>query len=173
MTYGPINSQTSYLPPEFDIPKDQEMFQEFIALRERLTASIVNIKENAQYEKVEVLTGQQYFSTFNEGAIKTSYTYRTAFDLVALNGANIPAGTTTLTLTTTSVPPLIKFTTALIPVHMFGAATTTGTVFVGINDPNLSVQFNNSTPTAQTIVIVNNLGVALTQLYWVMEYIKT
>lgn len=173
MTFGPINSQTSYLPPEFDIPKDKELFQEFIAQRERLTSSIVNIKENAQYEKTELLTGQQYFSTQIGGVLKTSYTYRTAFDLVALNGGNIPNGTTTLTLTTTTVPPLIKFATSLIPVHGFGAATTTATIFVFANDPNLSVQFNNSNPAAQTIVIVNNLGVSFTQFYWVMEYIKT
>lgn len=173
MTIAPSNTQSSYLPAEFQVEGDEQFFRQLIAERERITSSIVNIKENAQYEKRELLSAQQWFSSNNNGAIKTNYAYRTSFDLVALNGGNIGAGVTSLTLTATTQPPLISFVNLLIPLHGFGAATTTGTIFVFVNDPNLYVQFDNSVPAAQKVVITNNLGVNLTQLYWVFEYLKT
>src|SRR5271154_112449 len=101
MTFGPANTIQAYLPPEQDFPEDSKLFREILANRERLTANAINIKENAQYEKVEILTGQQWFSGIVNGAIITSYVYRLTFDFVDLNGGvAIPGGATTFTLQT-------------------------------------------------------------------------
>lgn len=174
MSYGigPTLSQTSYLTPEIDFPQDNKIFREILSQRERITATILNIKENAQYEKRELLTGQQWFSAENNGAIKTNYTYRITCDLVAMNGGPIPIGVTTLTLSSSTMPPLIDFADALLPVHGFGAATTT-TNFYFINDPLLFVRTNNMTTITQQIIITNNTGLPLTWAVWVFEYIKT
>jgi hypothetical protein len=173
MTIGPNNSQSPYLPPEQDFPDDLSLFREILSNRERLTATILNIKENAQYEKRELLSGQQYFSAIISGALKTLYTFRLTFDLVALNGGvPIPVGVTTLILTTTSQPPLINIPTAIQPVHGFGAANN-GTLFYFINDPLVYINTNVWTNTTQEIIITNNSGAALIQAVFVFEYIKS
>ena len=172
MTFQPAQTQSPYLPPEQDFPADNELFREILANRERITANILNIKENAQYEKVETISGQQWFSTLSGGALKTSYVFRLSFDLVALNGGSIPIGVTTLTLTSTTQPALINIPTAIQPVHGFGAANN-GTNFYFINDPLVYVRTNVWTNLTQQIIVTNNSGASLTQAVWVMEYIKT
>jgi len=95
MTFGPINALSSYLPIEFNMPPDDEIMREIITQRERLTASIVNIKENANYEKFEILSAMQWFSTTAptvNAPDKKRYGFRTTVDLVALNGGVIGAG---------------------------------------------------------------------------------
>jgi hypothetical protein len=172
MTFGPSNTQSSYLPPEQDFPEDNDIFREILSNRERLTANILNIKENAQYEKNEIITGQQWFSQITTGAIKTTYTYRLAFDLVALNGGvAIPIGITTLTLSSSTQPASITIPTSVQPVHGFGAANN-GTNFYFINDPLLFVKTNVWTTGSQQIIITNNTGATLTQAVWVFEYFK-
>lgn len=172
MTFSPGNSQSSFLPIEFDITSNEEIFRELIAKRERLTASILNIKENAQYEKRELLTAQQWFSSYSSGAIKTNYSYRLTFDLVALNGGNIPnAATTTLALSATTQPALISVPNSIQPLHGFGAVNN-GANFFFLNDPLVYVRTNVWTAAVQQISITNNTGAALTQAVWVLEYLK-
>ena len=178
-TYGPSNSIQAYLPPEFQVTGDEEFYRQTIAVRERLTSSIINVKENAQYELTELITCQQWFNPNTTQFSSTTSTrqprsgFRTTFDLVALNGGvAIPAGTTTLTLTATTIPPLIPFANSLIPTDGYGAATI-ATNFIFINDPNVYIRTNNMTPALQQIIINNNTGLALDQCYWVFEYLKT
>jgi len=173
MTYGPANSISSYLPPEQDYPEDNKLFREILSNRQRNTADIVNLKENAQYEKNEMLTGQQWFSAPSEGAVVTSYTYRLAFDLVQLNGGSIAnGGATTIPLTASSTPAAINIATAIQPTRGFGAASN-GTNIFFINDPSVFVKINIWTTSSQNIIITNNSGASLTQAVWVMEYFKT
>lgn len=179
-TFGPANTQSSYLPDEFQIEGSEEYFRQLIAERERLTASILNIKENAQYEKVELLSAQQWFTSQTGGATggarTTSYIFRLTFDLVALNGGvAIPGGLTVFTLQANpavATPIKINIPTAIQPVHGFGAANN-GANFFFINDPLLFVTTNVWTNALQQINITNNTGAALTQCVWVFEYIKT
>jgi hypothetical protein len=171
MTFSPSNSQTAYLPPEQDFPEDSKQFREILAQRERLTATVVNIKENAQYEKRELLTGKQYFSQQVGGAIKTSYVYRITCDLVALNGGPIGAGVTAINLSATTQPPLIVFANSLTPVCGYGACTN-ATRFIFINSPTVFFETNIMTPASQIIYITNNSGSDLTQAWWVFEYVK-
>lgn len=85
MTFGPPNAQSSYLPVEFDVPINPDSQRQFINQRERLTASILNIKENANYELFELLTAQQYFSTQAVGLPNNPrYTFRKVIDFGAL-----------------------------------------------------------------------------------------
>lgn len=174
-TYGPQYSESPYIPPEYEIPKDEKLFRELIEKRERLTATVVNLKENAQYEMVEVSTGQQWFSSPSSGAIVSKNTLRITFDLVALNGGvSVPIGATTYTLTATTQPRLIAIATggSILPVNAFGAASN-GTNFYFINDPLLFVRTNIWNSVTQQITITNNTGAVLTHCVWCMEYFKT
>jgi hypothetical protein len=87
MTFSPVNTQSSYLPVAFQLPKEDDMFYDFISKRERLTASILNVKENGQYETQEYLTAQQWFNTSTAGLTKR-YTFRKVIDFGALPNAS-------------------------------------------------------------------------------------
>lgn len=171
-TFGPANTISSYLPLEFQMEGDEEYVRELIAERERLTASILNIKENANYEKRELLSAQQWFSTNVAGQpLKPRYGFRTTADLVALNAAPIPPGVTLIVLTpppVATIPPAIVGGTIPLPSH--GSATDINGVWYFLNDQNINITF---TPATNTFTITNNLGVNLTQLYFEIEYLKT
>jgi len=175
-TYGPPDSVFPYLPPEQDFPDESELFREILSERERLTATIINIKENAQYEKLELLSGQQWFTSQVDNAIISNYVYRLTFDLVALNsGIPIPVGVTILDLVVLAPngqPTPINIATAIQPVHGFGAANN-GTNFYFINDPLVFIRTNVWSNASQQIIITNNSGAPLTQAVWVFEYMKT
>lgn len=169
MTFGPANALSSYLPIEFQIEGNEKFVRELIAQRQRLIASIVNIKENANYELRELLSAQQWFATNTVGQPQIQrYGFRTTADLVKLNaGVAIPAGVTALVLTANTIPPAIVGGTIPLPSH--GSATDVNGVWYFLNDPNIFITF---TPATQTITITNNLAVALTQAYFEFEYLK-
>lgn len=170
MTFGPANTQSSYLPIEFDIPNDEKLSRELIAKRERLTASVLNVKETAQYEKRELLSGQQWFNTATSQASRQPrYGFRTTVDLIALNGGNIPNGVTTnLNLTASTIPPAISG--AVTPLPSGGSATDTAGVFYFLNEAQIYVRFN---PATNIVSVTNNCGNALTQCYFEIEYLKS
>ncbi len=178
MTFSPANSNSSFLPIQFEIPEEQEAQRQFIDKRERLTASILNVKENANYEKRELLTAQQWFTQLISGTLVPFLTFRTTFDLVELNaGVPIGPGVSTFTLTATSQPPLIPVANGLYPVHMFGAATTAGPLYLPLPyaaaaGNNIEIWFDNTVPGAQTINIDNAYGANLTTTVIVFEYWK-
>jgi hypothetical protein len=88
MTFGPSNTVSTYLPPEFQLTGEMQDIVDLIAQRERQTASIVNIKENANYQNLETLTAQQWFSTNAAGQPKVPrYTFRKVIDFGALPAA--------------------------------------------------------------------------------------
>jgi hypothetical protein len=168
MTFGPINTISSYIPTEFQVEGDQKFFQELIAERQRLVASVVNIKENGNYELRELLSAMQWFSTNTAGQpYKARYGFRTVVDAVALNGGVIGAGATALVLTTTTIPPAIVGYTIPLPSH--GSATATDGTSIFLNDPQVFFRFNGTT---NTLTITNNYGANLTQCYIDIEYLK-
>jgi len=176
LTYGPgpANSQSVFLPQEIQVSEDPKKMNELIAIRERLTSNCMNLREIAQYQTVEVRTGQSWFSTNSASQVKQNRNgYRITFDFVAMNaGVAIPVGATTFTLTIATVPAKINIATGIIPTDGYGACTN-ATQFFFINDPLVFVRTNIWTNASQTITITNNTGSALTQAYWVFEYIKT
>lgn len=172
MTFSPQNSLSPFLSEELTYPDDDRTFREILSKRQRSIANIVNIKENAQYEKVELLTAQRWFTQYFEGAILSSYTFRITCDLVQMNGAPIPTGVTTITLSTTTIPAAINIPTAIQPTDAFGASNN-ATNFFFLNDPSVYVNTNVWTNASQQIIITNNSGSTLTQCVWGFNYIKT
>lgn len=151
-------------------PTDKDEFLEVLTLDRKRIVNAVNTKEGALYLIEEIASFQQYFGIDPVNIQVTRSGYRTTFDLVALNGGPIGPGTTPITLTTTSQPPLID--DILYPVHGFGGATTAGPIYYFINDPDVYVRFDNTNPLVQVINITNNTGLPLTQAYWTFEYLK-
>lgn len=68
MSTGTNNrARIAFLPPEFDLPKDNpELYEELLTERERQTGIIVNQKENAIYSTDETVNSQQWFFEANQ-----------------------------------------------------------------------------------------------------------
>jgi hypothetical protein len=84
--YGPKNSISSYLPDEFQLPDDENEFKEFYAERERITSSVLNIREIGQYQLQELLTAQTWFPIANTNAPGKSNIQRYVFRKVIQSG---------------------------------------------------------------------------------------
>jgi hypothetical protein len=180
---NPLNSVAAYLPVDFQLPEDDAKQREMINERERKTASIVNTKEIALYqvaalipgagtvENGELLNGQQWFfqQPTNMPRIAT-YIYRSAFDIVALNGGvALPAGAaTTVNHGLSSGGGVFTFT------RIFGTTTKAGPVFMPIPyaSPTLNLNIEVSVTNSQITVNVGAGQTALTQCYIVLEYFK-
>lgn len=169
MTFGPQNTYFSFLSTEFDLPSEAEDQRRYINERFRLTASILNTKTNGNHQKVVLINGEQWFTTVVNGQFVPKYGFRLTFDLVELNGGNIPAGTTTFTLTPTTNPPNIPGITNPLP--SWGSATIAGPMYV-FTGTDFNVRFDNTNPASQVITVTNNTGSAFTQCYWVFQFLQ-
>lgn len=166
MTFSSDNSlNTNQLPISLDVEPTDPDFDNTLILYLRRVANAVNTKEAGLYLLQENANFEQWFQTANPQQNRSAY--RTTIDLVALNGGNIPAGTTNIVLTNMTQPP--KINGFLYPVQGFGGANDTGGTSYFLNDPDVYVRYINST---NTIVIQNNTGNALTWCVFVMEYLK-
>lgn len=179
MSYGqgPVNSKASYLPPEFQLPEDPKQAKEFLAQRERQTASILNVKINGQFEKQELLSGEQWFSTQGGGANRQErYGYRTVFDLVSLNGGKaIPADGTFHAFAHNL--PISNITAGL---RIYGS----GFISSGVTNPPQLVPIPYASATANSVIelyfdatnininVGTNNGSGLNPCYVVIEYLK-
>lgn len=170
MTFGPANTYSSYLSSDFDLPTDPEKQRDFINKRERLTASILNVKTNGNYEQSELLSADQWFTSVVNGTIIGKSGFRFTFDLVKLNGnAPIPPGTTAISLAAQTPPIVIGNIT--YPLPSYGSGTIAGPIYV-FTGTDFNVRFDNTNPAAQVIRITNNTGTNLTQCFWVFQYLK-
>jgi hypothetical protein len=139
----------------------------------RRVANVVNTKEGALYSLQEIGTFQQFFSTTTtSGGTLNAFvfrnTYRKVFDMVQLNGGNIPSGTTV------SFPHGITGITMCT--RIYGTATTVeGTPkFLPLPYPNAT---SNQTITiycdATNVYLINGAGQQpLSQAYIILEYVK-
>jgi hypothetical protein len=166
--FGPANSQMAFLQQEFFLPEGEEDVKVAISDRENRTASALNVREIGQYELVEVLNGQTWFSNRQQltgQSQKARYGYRTTFNLVALLESAIPIGVTTI-----RVSPAIS--SIVIPTRCFGAATIAGPKYVFFPSMLVDVVFDNSNPAKQTLTITNNTAGVFSQCYVTVEYLK-
>ena len=166
MTFSSDNAlNTNQLPVSLDVNPQESGFQDILLLYLRRVANAVNTKESGLFLLQENAAFEQWFQSGNPQQNRNAY--RITVDLVLLNGGNIPAGSTSLVLSTTTQPMLING--YLFPVQGFGGAVDTSGLSYFLNDPSIYVRYQNST---NTIIIQNNSGNALTWCVFVMEYLK-
>jgi hypothetical protein len=91
---APQPGSSPYLAVEFQLPEDGKKYREFIAERERNTASILNAKEDGRYETVETNTAERWFST---GTNPKRAVLRKCYTFGASPVAPIPHGLTNVT----------------------------------------------------------------------------
>jgi hypothetical protein len=167
-TYGPNFSLPTNLPIDFDIPKNETEFKELVAKRERLTASVLNVKENGLYDKVELQSGKQYFSVTPYPAPKKKRAvFRKVFDFVELNGGNLVAGTT------------YTFAHGITPIVLMsdisGSATTTTPDYLPlpfVSATTVTDQIEIYADNTNVYMIVGATQSNLIQAYVVLEVIK-
>lgn len=160
---NPLN--TNQLPISLDVNPEDKEFQSILLLYLRRVANAVNTKMSGLFLLQENANFEQWFQNSNPQQNRNAY--RVTADLVALNGGNIPVGTTNLVLSSSTQPTNI--TGFLYPVQGFGGAKDTTGLSYFLNDPDIYVRYNSST---NTIIIQNNSGNALTWCVFVMEYLK-
>ncbi len=168
---------SNQIPVSLNVNPDEQNFDSILMLYLRRIANAVNTKEQSIYLLQETGNFQQWFNDQTPVMISQNRNgYRITVDMIALNllinaSPTIPNGTTN-NLTLSATPPItqpLPIDGFLYPTRGFGGALdTTGTAYFP-SDPNITVEFIVST---QTFVIMNNTGNALTQFYWVMEYLK-
>lgn len=166
MTFSSDNAlNTNQLPISLDVNPDDKDFENILLLYLRRVANAVNTKESGLFFLQENACFEQWYQLNNPQQNRNAY--RITADLVSLNGGNIPMGTTSLVLSSSTQPMNIKG--YLYPVQGFGGAIDTSGLSYFLNDPSIYVRYNNST---NTIIIQNNSGKALTWCVLVMEYLK-
>jgi hypothetical protein len=156
---------TNQLPVSLDVNPNEKNYEDILQLYLRRIANAVNTKASGLFLLQENANFEQWYQIANPQQNRNAY--RTTSDLVLLNGGNIPVGSTSLTLTSSTQPMIING--YLYPVQGFGGAIDTPGLSYFLNDPAIYVRYNSST---NTIIIQNNSGSALTWCVWVMEYLK-
>ena len=152
--------QANQLPVSLEINQNQDLSQTITQIYRRI-ARAVNTKEGSIYDLVEQGNFKQFFTPLaGTPGIPFVYRpcYRYTFDLVALNGANIPGGA------------------AVSFVHGIVGLTATALLYASctsIAGDFFTVVYPNATATTTNINFVNPLGVALTSAIFVFEYLKT
>jgi hypothetical protein len=159
----PLN--TNQLPVSLDVNPEDKEFQNILLLYLRRVANAVNTKESGLFLLQENANFEQWYQVGNPQQNRNAY--RITTDLVLLNGGNIPTGSTSIVLSSSTQPMIING--YLYPVQGFGGAVDTSSLSYFLNDPDIYVRYNNST---NTIIIQNNSGKALMWCVWVMEYLK-
>jgi hypothetical protein len=108
-TFLPANSKTSFVETSTVFPEDQSQLLIQLTSRDTTLAYAINIREIAQYETVELLNGQQFFTPGSAQAKR--FGYRKVFLLPA-----------TVAGATTNIAHGLSGVTAYT--HIYGCATT-------------------------------------------------
>ena len=156
---------TNQLPISLDVNPDDSNFGNILLLYLRRVANAVNTKENGLFLLQETANFEQWYQIGNPQQNRNAY--RITADLVMLKGGNIPTGSTSIVLSSSTQPQNING--YLYPVQGFGGAVDTSGLSYFLNDPSIYVRYQSST---NTIIIQNNSGKALTWCVWVQEYLK-
>ncbi len=166
MTFSSDNSlSTNQLPISLDVNPEEEGFQSILVLYLRRIANAVNTKESGLYLLQENASFEQWFGSSPN---QNRNGYRMTFDLIALNGgADIVAGETRLSLTSTTQPPQIDG--FLYPVQGFGAAMDSAGVCYFFNDPDIYIRYSSFT---DEVIIESTVLLPVTWAVWTMEYLK-
>ncbi len=141
------SARIGILPPDIYLPslEDPELFHEVINDRARETAITINQKENGIYPLVEVLNGQQWFTT-TPGTFRGGF--RTVYQTgILTTGANtIAHGLTITNFTFTYISGIITDGTSHVPLpNGSGGAGDSSNILI---DPvniviNITALYNN------------------------------
>lgn len=162
---------TNQLPISLDVNPDEKGYQDTLLLYLRRIANSTNTKQSGLFLLQETASFEQWFQTSTPtsgNSQQNRSAYRLTVDLIALYGMNFPAMTKDIVTLTTSTIPVAPIG-YLYPVQGFGGALDTANNSYFPSDPNVTISFNSST---NVFTITNNTANALTQLYFVLEYLK-
>ncbi len=153
----PVNNQSSFLPTTTVLPTDQNELLIRLTKNYTDTANSINIREVGIYETTEILTGQQW-SNLGQPTNRRQ-TFRKIFDVVALNGANVPGGAT---VTFPHNISGLKFAT-----NIYASCTSVTSLFFTVVYPNATMDTTN-------INFTNPLpATALNSVFFIAEYLKS
>lgn len=161
MTFGPENAISNYLPVEIQLPEEQADINQVFSDRHRSIADVVNLKENAQYEDSELLTGQQWF-TANNNQTKRQ-TYRKVFDTGVINAgatANIAHGITGVALFTRIYGCCVTAVVDYRPIPYSSVAALNQQIEINVAGLNIVIINGAASPQITSGIVV-------------LEYIKT
>jgi hypothetical protein len=162
---------TNQLPVSLDVNPGEEGFESTLLLYLRRIANATNTKNSGLHLLQETANFEQWFQsspTTDGSSQQNRNAYRITIDIIALYGGKFPDMTTdTVPLSASTQPPEING--YVYPVQGYGGATDTEGNSYFPSDPNVTISYKSST---NTLTITNNTANELTQLYWVMEYLK-
>lgn len=159
MTFSSDNAlQINQLPLSVDFPKEQDKFLEVLTSLYKRIANSVNNKEGGLYNLQELYNSQLFFTPNNTQSFRN--VYRTVFDLVGLNGENIP-GSATVTFPYNIVGA--KYSANIY----VSCTTTTGILFTVMGYPAAYLDTMK-----MTINFTNPSSSALVACYFIAEYLK-
>src|SRR5271170_6188918 len=110
----PLN--TNQLPISLDVNPEDKDFGNILLLYLRRVANAVNTKESGLFLLQENASFEQWYQIGNPQQNRNAY--RITADLVSLNGGNIPTGSTSLVLSSSTQP--MNISGYLYPVQGFG-----------------------------------------------------
>lgn len=156
MTSGPVNSLTAYVPTSrhFPVQDDRELQ---IVLTGSYTdlANGLNIREIGQYDLIELLTGQQFFTPGN--AQVKRQTYRKVFEFGAIaSGAtlNIAHGLTGIILYTKIYGTCATDVVDYRPIPMASVAAVNQQIQIRVAGANIEIINGAASPNITNGIVV-------------------
>ena len=155
MTFLPANSKAAFLPT-YDVFSEDDS-QRLYQLNKNYTdtANAVNVREIALYDTVELLDGQQFFTTGN--AQKKRYGYRKVFSIGTVNaGATLTTahGLTGVTLFTRIYGTVITATPDYRPIPYTSATAVNQQIEIRVDATNFYIVNGAAAPQISSGIVV-------------------
>ena len=165
MTALPANAYQSFMPNDLDIPEDWSEAQLILVDYFRKIIDSLNDKEIAQYNLVEIVTGQKWFTPSNNQ--KERYVYRKVIDFGALPNAATKSVAHGITTTATTV-----FTNIYGASTDPGASAITASIPLPFSSPTLNENIKLNVDATNVNVTTGIDYTAYTETYIILEYIQ-
>ena len=161
MTYLPSNSQQSYVPPSVILPDDPTLLRTVLTEKLQRLIEALNDKDVGQYNTVESLNGQLYFTDGDPG--KYRQVYRKVVDFGALPNN-----------TTKSVAHGITWNSNTRFTRIYGCSTDPSTEALPLPyvDTTTGDLIELRVNTTNVIVVTAANYSAFTDTYIVLEYVQ-
>lgn len=155
MTFLPANSKAAFLPT-YDVFSEDDS-QRLYQLNKNYTdtANAVNVRDISLYDTVELLNGQQFFTTGN--AQKKRYGYRKVFSIGTVNaGATLTTahGLTGVTLFTRIYGTVITATPDYRPIPYTSTTAVNQQIEIRVDGTNFYVVNGGAAPQISSGIVV-------------------